>query len=145
MDGFWGVVFFETKVTRKTQISCVSNLAVDSCWLAFTKHWGCCGWLRNPASVGSFYIPFFTGFQPSFWWLIGFRNHPHENLPFAWIGMLTKPSPGEWEWVNKNIPGEWRVELWKWTTKTMWVHQNGWFLSWKTLLKWMMTGGTPMT
>ena len=76
MDGFWGVVFFETKVTRKTQISCVSNLAVDSCWLAFTKHWGCCGWLRNPASVGSFYIPFFTGFQPSFWWLIGFRNHP---------------------------------------------------------------------
>ena len=37
-----------------------------------------CGWLRN-----------FTGFQPSFWWFIGFCSHPPydntENWSFRWF------------------------------------------------------------
>jgi hypothetical protein len=32
-----------------------------------------------------------------------------------------------------------------WGFPSMGVSKNGWFISWKILLKWMMTGGTPIS
>ena len=54
--------------------------------------------MRNPAPVDRWFISLFIGFQPSFWWFIGFRwpIHSYNNHPprtknnFFWLALVRK-------------------------------------------------------